>query len=126
MNEKHECENGRAYTYLELVLLAIDNHSGDLLIHEDQYGCQKSRKNGSEPQVRGILCEWIDDPTTAQFGCLELSRYDQFRCVETDEVVDEHVDENGQNDAEIAHLRTDLDETSVQGQSNGRGTYGHR
>ena len=84
------------------------------MIHEDQDGCQHSRKNGSEPQVRGILVEWIDDPTAAWFGRLELSRDDQFRRVETDEVVDENVDENGQNDAEIAHFRTDLDERSVQ------------
>lgn len=32
-------------TNLQLVLLPVDNHSSNLLVHEDQYGDQQGRKS---------------------------------------------------------------------------------
>ena len=94
--------------YLEFVLLAIDNHRCDLLIHEDEYGGEERRQNGCEPHVRRILGERIDHPAAAFFRRGELSRHDQFWCIETDHVIERDIGKDGQDNAEVAHFRTDL------------------
>lgn len=55
-----------------------------------------------------ILVEWIDNPSTSFFGRGEVPWDNQLRCVQTDEIIDEHVDEDGENHAEVAHFRTNL------------------
>lgn len=53
-----------AAAFLQLVLLAVDDHRRDLLVHEDQNSAQQSRNHGDHPRVDGHVVERRDDPAS--------------------------------------------------------------
>ena len=90
----HSCTNNKNYchvtyhmtchmthpAHLELVLLAVDNHSRDLLIQEDEDGSQGSGHNGKQcnPPVLALHAQGVDDPVAVGVGGLELAGYDEL------------------------------------------------
>lgn len=50
------------FTDLEFVLLPVDNHRGDLLIHKYQNGDQKCRKSSSQVHPPGVPTKGGDEP----------------------------------------------------------------
>ena len=94
--------------YLQFILLSIDDHGGDLLIHEDENRGQEGRNDRSEPERDRVLLEWIDKPPASLLGRGEVLWDNQFRRVQTDQIVNGDIDEDGENHAEVAHFRTDL------------------
>ena len=50
--------------YLQFVFFAVDDNRRDLLIEEDQYGGEYSRKYAHEDHPPWIYFHWIDDPSS--------------------------------------------------------------
>ncbi len=45
-------------THLQLVILPVDYGGGDVLVHEEEYGSQDSRDDGSYRRPRGEAITW--------------------------------------------------------------------
>lgn len=50
--------------YLEFVLLAVDDDSSDLLVHEDEDGAEKGRNYGHQNHPPGVRTKRRDQPAT--------------------------------------------------------------
>jgi len=62
LGESHTADSRQAY--LKLVLLAIYNDSGDLLIHEEQDGDQQGRQSCCQVHPPGVPSERWHKPAT--------------------------------------------------------------
>lgn len=56
------------------MFFAIDDHSSNLLIHENKDSAQKSRNRGSQDCPPWIGSYWTDQPTTIISGGLEKNK----------------------------------------------------
>lgn len=65
-------------TNLQLVLLPVDDHCSNLLIHEYQYGDQQSRKSRCQVNPPGISSEGGHKPAPFRTGWLRSRKTESF------------------------------------------------
>ena len=99
--------------YLQLVLLPVDDNSGDLLVHEHQDHAEQGRNRRRQSRPPGVAVEEGNQPAATRPRGLELVRHAQLGRVDAGEVVDRGHDDDGDDDAEVAdeatHLRKEGD-----------------
>lgn len=60
--------------HLELVLLAVDDDGGDLLVHEDQDGAEHGWECRYQQRPPGIGAQWVHEPASVLDGRLSGGR----------------------------------------------------
>ena len=89
------------------MLLAVDDDSRDLLVHEDEDGGEESGESRGRDRPHWVL-EGVDQPASVVTCRLDAVGHEKLGRVETHDEVDEDHADDGDHDGEVADDGTRL------------------